>query len=113
MPVYDYRCSECECEFTMLMPMSRSSDPMSCPSCAHNAQRLISAPHLSTMRAEVRSAHQINERSAHEPKMMTGGHRCGAECSHRNHGKAGPSDKLQQPALKQVSAAKRPWMLGH
>lgn len=107
MPVYDYYCSECENEFTMLMPMSRSAEPAPCPSCAHSAQRVISAPRLNTMRAEVRNAHQTNERSAHAPKM-TQGHRCGAGCSHQSHGKS-----EQQPALKQVSSAKRPWMLGH
>ncbi|MFT3931863.1 MAG: zinc ribbon domain-containing protein [Spongiibacteraceae bacterium] len=112
MPVYDYRCDECDCEFTMLMPMSRSADPMPCPSCEHQAQRVISAPHLSTMRADVRAAHQTNERSAHEPKMMSGGHRCGSGCSHQSHDKQSHS-KAEQPALKQVSSAKRPWMLGH
>lgn len=106
MPVYDYQCGECDCDFTMLMPMSRSADPMPCPDCGLDAQRVISAPHLSTMRADIRTAHQTNERSAHEPKM-TKGHRCGTGCSHQNHGKA------EQPALKQVSATKRPWMLGH
>ena len=110
MPVYDYQCSKCDCEFTMLMPMSRSADPMPCPSCAYNAQRVISAPHLSTMRADIRAAHQTNERSAHEPKMMKG-HRCSAGCSHQSHGKS--ESKIEQPALKQVSSAKRPWMLGH
>lgn len=106
MPVYDYRCDECDCEFTMLMPMSRSSDAMPCPGCEHSARRVISAPHLSTMRAEMRAAHQTNERSAHEPKM-TKGHRCGSGCSHQSHGQS------ESPALKQVNSAKRPWMLGH
>ncbi|HET8709962.1 MAG TPA: zinc ribbon domain-containing protein [Spongiibacteraceae bacterium] len=107
MPVYDYHCRECDTEFTMLMPMSRSADPATCPSCSHSAQRIISAPHLSTMRADIRNAHQVNERSAHEPKM-TKGHRCGAGCSHHHQ-----TGKPEQPALKQVSSAKRPWMLGH
>lgn len=106
MPVYDYQCDECDCEFTMLMPMSRSSEPMPCPSCDQVAQRVISAPHLSTMRSDIRAAHQTNERSAHEPKMMKG-HRCGAGCSHQS------DSKSNQPTLKQVSSAKRPWMLGH
>lgn len=106
MPVYDYHCAACDTEFTLLLPMSRSGDPAPCPSCAHAAARVISAPHLSTMRADVRKAHQVNERSAHEPQMRQG-HRCGAGCSHHSHG------KTEQPALKQVSSAKRPWMLGH
>jgi len=105
MPVYDYRCAACDTEFTLLMPMSRSADPAACPACAHSADRVIAAPRLNTMRADLRAAHQTNERSAHAPKM-TSGHRCGAGCSH-NHG------KTEQPALKQSSSSKRPWMLGH
>lgn len=105
MPVYDYHCSECDTEFTMLLPMSHSAEPAPCPTCATNAIRMIVAPRLNTMRAETRSAHQTNERSAHAPKM-TQGHRCGAGCSHQHA-------KPEQPALKQVSSAKRPWMLGH
>lgn len=106
MPVYDYHCGECDVEFTQLMPMSRSADPAPCPHCMHQANRMISAPRLNTMRADMRKAHQTNERSAHEPKM-TRGHRCGAGCPHHGQG------KTEQPALKQVSSAKRPWMLGH
>jgi putative FmdB family regulatory protein len=106
MPVYDYHCSGCDTEFTMLMPMSRSSDPTPCPSCEQQAERVISAPRLNMMNATTRSAHQTNERSAHEPKM-TRDHRCGAGCSHDRQ------NKSEQPALKQLGSAKRPWMLGH
>ena len=105
MPVYDYRCGGCDTEFTLLMPMSRCAEPAPCPACAHSAERVISAPRLNTMRSDIRAAHQTNERSAHQPKM-TQGHRCGAGCSHHQ-------GKPEQPALKQVSSAKRPWMLGH
>lgn len=105
MPVYDYHCSECDAEFVLLQPMSRSAEPVSCPTCSASAARVISAPRLSTMRADIRTAHQTNERSAHAPKM-TQAHRCGAGCSHNQ-------SKPEQPALKQASNAKRPWMIGH
>ena len=104
MPVYDYYCRTCDDEFALLQPMSRSAEPAACPACASSSERMISAPRLNTMRADIRSAHQTNERSAHQPKM-TQGHRCGAGCSHHA--------KPEQPSLQQVSAAKRPWMLGH
>ncbi len=104
MPVYDYHCQQCDAEFTMLMPMSRCSEPAPCPDCASSAQRVISAPRLSMMRADIRAAHQTNERSAHEPKMSQG-HRCGAGCSHHNN--------PEKPVLKQANSAKRPWMIGH
>ena len=104
MPLYEYYCASCEEEFALLQPMSRCSEPTTCPQCEHSAQRIISAPRLNTMRADVRSAHQVNERSAHQPKIAQG-HRCGAGCTH-----ASPDTK---PQMKQASSAKRPWMLGH
>jgi hypothetical protein len=57
------------------------------------------------MRPEIRSAHQTNERSAHQPKKMQKGHQCSSSCSHQNNS--------AQPQLKQASGNKRPWMLGH
>ncbi len=104
MPVYEYFCENCAEEFSMLQPMSRCSEPAPCPQCELSAPRVISAPRLNTMRADVRSAHQVNERSAHQPKMAQG-HRCGAGCSHN-----APDAK---PQLKQANTAKRPWMIGH
>lgn len=104
MPLYEYRCTHCTHEFAELRPMSQCSEPTSCPSCSDVAERIISAPRLNTMRADVRAAHQTNERSAHQPRM-TQKHQCGAGCSHHSSG--------AQPALKQASGVKRPWMLGH
>lgn len=103
MPVYDYFCANCQQAFAQIQSMARSSEPSPCPQCEHSAERVISAPRLNTMRADTRSAHQVNERSAHQPKM-TQGHRCGAGCSHNTDGK---------PQLKQANGSKRPWMLGH
>jgi putative FmdB family regulatory protein len=104
MPVYDYFCAKCDEEFSQLQPMARCSEPTPCPQCDHSAARIISAPRLNTMRADMRSAHQVNERSAHQPKM-TQAHRCGAGCTHNS------TDA--KPQLKQASSAKRPWMIGH
>ena len=103
MPIYDYRCVRCDADFTELRPMLRYSDPAPCPRCGSPAQRLIAAPRLNTMRADLRQAHQTNERSAHQPKLSQA-HRCGPGCSHNASGKA---------PLRQASGEKRPWMLGH
>lgn len=106
MPVYDYYCAHCDDTFTQLRPMSSCSEPADCPECSASAPRFISAPRLNTMRAETRSAHQTNERSAHAPRQ-TQGHRCGSGCSHNHNGEPA------KPVLKQSSGTKRPWMIGH
>jgi len=102
MPIYDYGCSQCSNYFTELRPMARSAEPAACPSCGGSAPRLLGAPNLNMMRADLRQAHQTNERSAHQPKV--GGHRCGAGCSQHGSGSS---------PLRQSRTSKRPWMLGH
>ncbi len=89
----------------MLQPMSRCSEPAPCPQCELSAPRVISAPRLNTMRADVRSAHQVNERSAHEPRAMKK-HVCSSGCSHA------PADE-NKTALRQSKSTSRPWMIGH
>ena len=104
MPVYEYLCPQCETYFTEIKPIAEFSAPEYCPHCASQAHKVISAPHLNTMRADRRFAHETNERSAHEPKVK---HTCGAHCHHHHHKK-----EETPPALKQ-QLNKRPWMLGH
>ena len=103
MPVYEYFCGDCNEQFTSLQSMARCSEPLPCPQCARDAQRVISAPRLNAMRGDLRKAHQINERSAHQPRMSQG-HQCGAGCSHQQDSK---------PVLKQARGTQRPWMIGH
>lgn len=105
MPVYDYSCSACACEFTVLRPMSRCAEPANCPECASEAPRVISAPRLAVLTASQRTAHQVNERSAHEPRAMKK-HVCSSGCSHA------PADE-NKTALRQSKSTSRPWMIGH
>ena len=43
MPIYEYKCLQCQCEFEHLKFSSQDPEPR-CPSCcATNVQRLISA----------------------------------------------------------------------
>lgn len=106
MPMYDYYCDGCDNEFTVLRPMSQSSEPSECAQCGELAPRQISAPRLATMSPERRKAHQTNERSQHAPRMATRGHVCSSSCSHGKNGE-------QKPAMKSAPASKRPWMIGH
>jgi putative FmdB family regulatory protein len=106
MPLYEYFCEDCEVYFTELKPIAAYDDPAYCPACAQQADKIISAPHLNTMRAERRFAYETNERSAHEPKVR---HTCGANCHHHAHK---PKQEPAAPAYKQ-QLNRRPWMLGH
>lgn len=98
MPIYEYLCESCERLFTQLRTMSEHREPGHCPICAGIAPRVMAtAPRLNALRDSLRKAHEINERSAHEPGVSNG-HRCSASCNH-------------QKPKQQVG--KRPWMIGH
>lgn len=107
MPVYDFRCSECSSEFSELRPMARSSEPSNCPDCEASAPRLISAPRLAVLTSTQRNAHQVNERSANEPRAMKK-HVCSSGCSHE----PSKSDATNN-GLRQSKSTSRPWMIGH
>lgn len=105
MPVYEYCCHDCDHEFAELRPMSEHQADSACPNCGGTAGRVPSAPRLSTMDAGTRKAHQVNERSAHEPRVSQR-HQCGAGCNHKTAPASGTP-------LKGQNGVKRPWMLGH
>jgi len=107
MPVYEFRCSACSCEFSELRPMARSSEPSICPECQSAAPRLISAPRLAVLTTSQRTAHQVNERSANEPRAMKK-HVCSSGCSHTH----APAQE-NKTALRQSKSTSRPWMIGH
>jgi putative FmdB family regulatory protein len=49
MPLYEYRCSKCRQEFTLLRPMDESSAPAACTACGSTeTERLISACAIGT-----------------------------------------------------------------
>lgn len=106
MPIYEYRCKQCGELTTQFRRIAESSAPASCEFCGETAERIISAPHLNVMRAGLRKAHQVNERSAHEPKVRQK-HVCSSVCQHSH------TTESNKPLLKQPTTRKRPWMLGH
>ncbi len=43
MPLYEYRCVECETRFDALRAMSKLDDPIACPKCgSEHTRRMIS-----------------------------------------------------------------------
>lgn len=69
MPIYDYECARCG-GFSAWGAMRTSDAPATCPGCGARAARVISAPYLNDMKSATRIAHQRNERSAHEPRVL-------------------------------------------
>ncbi|MBI5232055.1 MAG: zinc ribbon domain-containing protein [Coriobacteriales bacterium] len=41
MPVYGYRCKECNTGFDLSRPMSEAGEPAECPACSSEARRLF------------------------------------------------------------------------
>ena len=70
MPLYDYRCSDCG-EFRAWRSMREAAAPVACPDCQQSAPRAVVAPNLALMNAHARTAHQRNEKSAHEPNVVS------------------------------------------
>ena len=104
MPLYEYNCADCG-SFTELGRLSECDAPAACPECGMPAARLISIPRLAIMEKGNRTAWEHNERSAHEPRRVTGGHRHRHDHEHEAKG----TDTHRHRHTRQG----RPWMLGH
>ena len=115
MPLYDYSCDSCG-EFRDWKDISQSSKPAPCPSCGNPSVRTIASPFLADMSSNTRIAHQRNEKSAHEPKIMSrkeldrsgtrrsGAHGHDGHCHGHGHGSGN--------GMRQ-HVSSRPWMIGH
>ncbi|MBI3561432.1 MAG: hypothetical protein HY080_06910 [Gammaproteobacteria bacterium] len=101
---YEYRCEACAAISTRLRAITDAQSPVECATCGHSAYKILSAPQLNLMRADLRRAHQVNERSAHEPKVKQNSV-YGSGCHH-------PQNPASKSTYKQARGVKRPWMLG-
>ncbi|MCW5624683.1 MAG: zinc ribbon domain-containing protein [Burkholderiales bacterium] len=113
MPVYEYLCDTCG-GFDALRPMARASEPHACPDCGEDAPRaMLSAPAFSGMSSATRTAHAINERSAHAPKesgKLEPTHRHGPGCG---CGSASAKATRTHADGAKSFPSKRPWMISH
>jgi len=112
MPLYDYECGTCG-EFREWRSMSEWEATVPCPRCSFPASRLAAAPKLAVLSRNNRVAHERNERSAHEPKVVR---REDLPHDHRHHGhhRHGVSPLIkQQFGEVHRSPPDRPWMVGH
>jgi putative FmdB family regulatory protein len=110
MPFYDYQCGNCG-PFRDWRPMSEWKSDVPCPGCSLPAPRQAAAPMVGVLTTNNRIAHERNERSAHEPKVvrredLPRGHH------HSDHQKINPLIRQQFGNVSQ-SSPDRPWMVGH
>ncbi len=121
MPLYDYSCDRCG-SFSDWNSMDRALDPVACPACSLEAQRIIHAPYLNTMNAHNRVAHQRNERSAEAPAVMSRAQLdsiAGPCASHGHHHGHSHRHGAVNPALERLTGSKeykqsdKPSMIGH
>lgn len=70
MPLYDYTCAR-HGAFRAWRPMSESDLATDCPECGGLSPRQIAMPYLRQVSRSVRIAHERNERSAEEPRVMS------------------------------------------
>ena len=108
MAFYNYTCKKCGL-FEEWQSMSRSSSPMACPSCGSRSKRAISMPNISIIDPYQRIAHQTNEKSADQPRVVSKASmdRHGKEACHghsHGHGRHKPGHS---------HGPSRPWMIGH
>ena len=105
MPLYDYSCEHCG-PFRAWRRMSECTAASECPECKDPAPRTPSAPFLADMNAHSRVAHERNEKSAHEPRVMSRsrtkhlGAKRGEHVGHAHH-------------AHHHHHSGRPWMIGH
>lgn len=107
MPIYDYLCADCG-PFQALGKVSTFDAPCSCPTCGAESPRgAVAAPQLSRLDSGRRSAHAVNERASHAPKLSR-------DVDPRMKGKRITRSKARTGADGSKSLVNnRPWMLSH
>ena len=105
MPLYDYHCTGCG-PFRAWRSMHEAREPAPCPDCESPGARAVAAPNLALMASSRRTAHQRNEKSAHEPRLESRAERPSHGHQHQ-HGHGGHGHHHHH------HTATRPWMIGH
>jgi putative FmdB family regulatory protein len=91
MPVYAYRCDGCG-PFEVVHSMAEAGAGTRCPECGGEARRVFTPPGLALLAQPVRRTLDIEEKSGHEPEVV--------------------SEKRGRP-LPHRHAPAPPWTLGH
>jgi putative FmdB family regulatory protein len=79
--IYAFSCERCG-PFELLRSMTESAAPADCPRCGASARRVYSPPGLALLAAPMRRALDMEDKSAHEPDVVT--QRRGRPLPHRH-----------------------------
>jgi putative FmdB family regulatory protein len=81
MAIYAFMCEDCG-PFELLRPMAEAGAPAECPRCGTTARRVFTPPGLALLAAPMRRALNEEDKSAHEPDVVT--QRRGRPLPHRH-----------------------------
>jgi putative FmdB family regulatory protein len=81
VPVYVYDCAGCG-PFELLRPMAAAAAPAHCPGCGTTARRVFTPPGLALLAAPMRRVLNEEDKSAHEPDVVS--ERRGRPMPHRH-----------------------------
>ncbi len=70
MPVYAFTCTGCG-GFELMRPMTQAAALAPCPTCGTEARRVFTPPGLALLARPMRGALGMEEKSAHEPAVVT------------------------------------------
>jgi putative FmdB family regulatory protein len=70
MPLYAFTCEGCG-PFDLVRPMAVASAGAMCPTCGAEARRVFTPPALAGLARPARRALELEEKSAHEPDVVT------------------------------------------
>lgn len=98
MPIYEFECVD-HGPFELTRPMIQMRDPAECPACGALAKRWLSVPNVARGSAVARRAAAVNERSQHEPRIVT----------------REPAKPTAEPAARPLRSSHGgyPWAIGH
>ena len=70
MPIYAFTCGPCG-PFEVTRGMAQSAAPTSCPNCGAVARRVFTPPALALLSKPVRGLLDLEQKSAHEPAVVS------------------------------------------
>lgn len=70
MPIYAFTCPRCG-PFDLRRPMAAATEPAWCATCGAAAERVFTPPGLPILARPMRRAREAEEKSGHEPAVVT------------------------------------------